>query len=516
MLDRDKFNEDMNMKNIDNELMNALKKGVLKGKEEEKNWYKKAWVKSVAVIGVIITITIGGCLLSPTFAEGVANLPLVKEIISLFKHEKSIQAAVDNEYGGNILAECNNEDYIFRIIHGMRDKNNLVFFYEIIDKNNKLNDQNNILFFKDPKITDENGNVVVLDTGITFNVTKSNKGIFKIRKDTAAKIDNFNDIDGYIYISGRLMSNIWTSDKQFVSVELLSLDNFKVSVGELEKSKEVVKEIKKEIQVGDEEIIIDKLEIEPTEMRLSFKYNTIIEKEKIISSVEVELEDNNGVKWNKLDGDGINQEIGRSQPINVIDENGNKVPRNTVEYEFIEYVNSPYFIDFEECYLKKLKIGYHDLVENIEINIKDIKIINEYDKYFNIEDFKETDEYYKFRLVPETNRNIKISHGYGNGIGVYKIVKVDENNSYARHKYLSEGYDIKPIYSDNEIRLEEEKLNEDKGIVIYEKYEILDIRIDKKIFEENVIQNKIFITTQQDEKFIEFEGNVKIFSKEDK
>jgi len=36
MLDREKFNEDMNMDNIDNELMEALKKGVSMGKKEDK------------------------------------------------------------------------------------------------------------------------------------------------------------------------------------------------------------------------------------------------------------------------------------------------------------------------------------------------------------------------------------------------------------------------------------------------------------------------------------------------
>lgn len=284
----EKNNENITIpKHIDNYILNGIKKAKRKRKSKLiKNISVIA--ASLLMISFIITVRI-----SPSFAELMINVPVLKDVVKLIykeelvKDDKGLQLAIENEFMQHIGASDEHEDLVFTVEDIIVDEMKMIIFYSIENKGN-----HELVNLFDIKYYDENGNKIKASGSwssfINKNMTKEkrlyNKVTLNFYKDTV--------IPDIITMETKMNKRLDRDNKG-------TLDStWKVDIPidkTMFESQKDIYELNEVIEIKGQKIYFDKMTVYPTTIALDVKYDKNNTK-RIFSFDDIKITDEKG-EW---------------------------------------------------------------------------------------------------------------------------------------------------------------------------------------------------------------------------
>ncbi|MBS4538070.1 DUF4179 domain-containing protein [Clostridium sp. D2Q-11] len=429
------------------EIPDNIEEFISKGIDEGKKSKKKKNIKILSTIAasVLIVIFTISIRISPAFADMVRKLPLGDAIVRFISDDKGLQLAQEYDYIQHVGKSDEQEGLVLTVDDFVMDQKRVLLFYSIENKGD-----HKYIGFESMDFYDENGNRLFLEynrlgySSFPNMMEEENRKISRVKN-----VYRHEDIPWKIpeEITMKVKFKEWDSPQDYKTILNSTeetgavLDStwevtFKVNKEKFEYEKKVY-DLNKEIDIAGQKVTIAKLIQHP-----------------ITTEVEIEYDEKNS----KYIFDLYN--------FRVIDEKGEY--RNSFGGEFSKIKQSRII---ESNYLnepKDLTIAFDGIYavdkDNLQLNIdiKEEKILNPIDDKLKIIDIEEKDDVYNIELginfsEEELNNLIMSSSDFAissdDGISTREYGKVREEEKEKGYNYFYKVEVDKDKVSDNIIKI---------------------------------------------------------------
>ncbi|WP_130805591.1 DUF4179 domain-containing protein [Senegalia massiliensis] len=371
---------------IPDNIEEVISKGIEKGKKDKKKKIIKV-LSSIAASILLIIFTIS-IRISPAFADIIKNLPLGDAIVRLINNDKGLKLAGDNDYIQHVDKSDEHEELVLTVDDFVMDQQRVLLFYSIENKGD-----HKYIGFESMDFYDENGNRIFLDQNLLGDFSFPN-----MMEEENRKISNVKNVYRHEPIPWKIPEEItmkvklkkWDSPQDY-KTNLNSTEEktgevldstwevkFKVDKERFEYEKEVY-DLNEEINIAGQKVTINKVIQHPISNEIEIEYDGNNSKA-IFDFYNFRLIDNKEEYRSSIAGRSIQNNKNHKVKENKIIESNyfNKSKDLTIAFDGI------YALDKDKLQLN--------------IDIKEEKILDSIDDKLRIVDIEEKDDIYVIEL----------------------------------------------------------------------------------------------------------------------